>query len=231
MLGDEPEGKLAGGVLEEHGDEAFHRTEGGAVDHHRTVLLVVSAGIFQAEALGEVIVHLDSTELPTAADGILNHEVKFRAIEGSFALYLASPETLLGASLDDGILSEMPVLVRADIFLLVLRVAQRYLYFEVLEIESLKDIEDDIHHLEELTLDLLGGAEEVGIILRKSAHASQAMELTALFVAIDGAELGKAEGQLTVAARISLEDLTVVGAVHRLEHILLSLLRGLDRLE
>ena len=92
-------------------------------------------------------------------------------------------------------------------------------------------MENNVHHLEELILDLLGSAEEVGVVLRESTHAGEAVELTALFVAIHGAKLCETQRQVAIGTRISLIYLAVVGAVHRLEHILLALLRGLDGLE
>ena len=59
----------------------------------------------------------------------------------------------------------MPVFVRADIFFLVFRIAERYLHFEVLEVKSLEYIQDYIHHLKELILDLLWCYKKMRIIL------------------------------------------------------------------
>ena len=87
----------------------------------------------------------------------------------------------------------------------------------VVEVECLEDIEDDIHHFEELVFDLLGGAEDVCIVLRKSAYASQSMEFARLLVAVYGAEFGDTQGQFAIAAREGAEDFAVVGAVHGLE--------------
>ena len=92
----------------------------------------------------------------------------------------------------------MPVFVAADVFFLVGGVAQRYLCLVVVKFQSLEDVEDDIHHLEELVFDLLGGAEDVGVVLREAAHAGQAVELAALLVAVYGAKLGQALGQVAV---------------------------------
>ncbi len=79
----EPQGESSGGVLEEHGHEAFHRTEGCAVNHHGAVLLVVGSGVFELEAFGEVVVDLNCSELPAAAYCVLfDHEVELRAVEG-----------------------------------------------------------------------------------------------------------------------------------------------------
>ncbi len=231
LVGSEPEGEAAGGVLEQHGHETLHRAEGRAVNHHGTVLLVVGAGVFELEALGQVVVHLDGAELPAAADGVLDHEVEFGTVECGFAKLGAGFESFLGAGFDDGLLGEVPVFVATDVFLLVFGVAERDLSLEVLEVESLEDVEDDVHHLEELVLDLVGSAEDVGVVLRKAAHAGQAVELAALLVAVDGAELGKAQGQVAVRAGSGAEYLAVVGAVHRLEQVLLALLGGVDGLE
>ena len=64
----------------------------------------------------------------------------------------------------------------------------------------------------------------MGIVLGEAAHAGQAVELTTLLVAVNGTELGIADGQVTVAAGSGLVDLAVVGAVHGFEHVLLTLL-------
>ncbi len=55
------------------------------------------------------------------------------------------------------------------------------------------------------------------IVLREATHAEQAVEHAGAFVAINGAELGEADGQLTIAAQARLENQHVAGAVHRLE--------------
>ncbi len=140
------------------------------------MLLIVGTGVFETETLRQIVVHLNGAELPAAAYGILDHEVEFRTVECSLTLHLTGFEALFGTCLDDGALGEMPVLVASDIFLLVPGVAQGYLRLEILEIESLEDVEDNIHHLEEFSLDLLRGAEEMGIVLRESADTGQAVE-------------------------------------------------------
>ena len=59
LLGGEPQGEVAAGVLDEHGGEALERAEGGTVNHDGSLLLVVLVGILQLEALGQVVVYLD----------------------------------------------------------------------------------------------------------------------------------------------------------------------------
>ena len=101
----------------------------------------------------------------------------------------------------------------------------------ILETEGLEDEGDDFHHTQELIFELVGGAEEVCVVLREAAHAGESVELAALLVAIDGAELGKTNGQVLVAAGRGLVNLAVVRAVHGLEHIFLTLLGCVDGLE
>ena len=65
--------------------------------------------------------------------------------------------------------------------------------------------------------DLLRRDEQMGIILREAAHAGHAVQFAGLLVAIDGAELGQADGQIAIAARLRLVNVDVMRAVHRLE--------------
>ena len=71
----------------------------------------------------------------------------------------------------------------------------------------------------------------MGVVLREGAHAGQSVQLAGLFVAIDGTELGDAQGQVTIAAGLPGEDFAVVRAVHGFQHVLFVLLGGVDGLE
>ena len=155
----------------------------------------------------------------------------FRTVEGGLADLLAGVETLLAASLADGVLALLPDLVAADILLRVLRVAQGDLRLEVLKLEDGKHLLDDVDDVLKLRLHLIRTHEDVGVVLREGAHARQSVELAALLVAEDRAKLGDAQRQVLVGARLAREDLAVVRTVHRFEHILLVLLRGVDGLE
>ena len=63
----------------------------------------------------------------------------------------------------------------------------------------------------------------MGVVLSERTHSGQSVQLAALLVAIYRAELRTTERQLLVGAGLGGEDHTVVGAVHRLEQILLTL--------
>ena len=222
---------MTGSVLNEHSSEALERTERCTVDHHRGLLRVVLSGVLQLEALREVVVDLDRTELPLTTDGILNHEVELRTIEGSLTELLVGVETLLLTSLTDSVLALLPDLVRTDILVSVLRVTERDLSIVVFETEDLEDLEDDVDDRLKLRLHLIGAHEDVGIVLGERTHTGQSVQLTALFITEDGTELSDTQRQILVGTGLARIDLTVVRAVHRLEHIFLVGFRSMDRLE
>jgi len=61
----------------------------------------------------------------------------------------------------------------------------------------------------------------MGVVLGKATHAQQPMQHAAALIAIDGAQLSPAQGQLPVGTHVTLVDHDVKGAVHRLDIILL----------
>ena len=67
---------------------------------------------------------------------------------------------------------------------------------------------------------LLAGAEDVGVVLGHAPHAGEPLEHTGLLVAIDGAELEEAHGQLAVGALAAPVHEDVERAVHGLEVVL-----------
>ena len=71
----------------------------------------------------------------------------------------------------------------------------------------------------------------MGIILGETAYTGKSVELAALLITVHGAELCETQRQVAVGTRRAAEYLAVMRAVHRLEHIFLTLLRGLDELE
>ena len=201
------------------------------MDHHRAVTLVVGAHVFQLEAFREVVVHLDGTQLPAAADGVFHHEVELRAVESGFAVFHHGGQAFLGGRLDDGGFGLLPVLVGADVLAAVNLVAQRHLGRELVELQRAENVKHDVDDLAELFLELVGTAEEVGVVLRKAADAGQAVQLTALLVTVHSAEFREAERQVAVRTGLRLVDLAVVRAVHRFEQVLLPFLRGGDGTE
>jgi len=56
------------------------------LNHDRTVGLVILADVFKAKPFGEIRIKLNGTELPDAANCILDLDVDFRAVKCSLTL-------------------------------------------------------------------------------------------------------------------------------------------------
>ena len=90
LLGREPQRELAARMLQQYGHETLHRAERRAVNHDRAVQFVVRALVRQVEPLRQVVVHLNGSQLPLAADGVLDHEVELGTVERGFATSVKS---------------------------------------------------------------------------------------------------------------------------------------------
>ena len=125
----------------------------------------------------------------------------------------------------------LPVLFAADVFVAG-RIAERKLHAVILEADRLQHEQHKVERDAELVLDLLGRAEEMGVVLSEAADAEHAVEFARLLVAIDGAELGEPHRQVAVTPRLRFVNLNVVRAVHRLEQVpLLGVLPAMEDLD
>ena len=166
--------------------------------HYGTVFLVVGTHIFEAESFGQVIVYLYRTQLPAATDGIFHHKVELRTVEGGFAIFYTCLQAFFLASLYNSAFGLLPVFVASYIFFAIIGVAERYLCLILLEVERIEYDKDDVHYFEELIFELVGTAEDVGIVLRKAAYTCQTVQLTALLITVNRSELGKSQGKVAI---------------------------------
>ena len=185
-------------MLDEHSGETLHRSEWCTVYHHRCLLGVVLSCVFEFETLRQVVIHLNGTQLPTAANRIFHHKVELRTIEGCFAIFHLCLQAFLLTSIDDGLLALCPNLIRTDILLLVVRITKGNLRLHILEVEDREHRLDDVHNAEELTFHLIRTTEDMGIILRERTYTSQSVQLTTLLVAINGTELSNTQRQVFI---------------------------------
>ena len=222
---------MSAGVFKQHGGESLDGSERSAVDHDRALLASVRVGIFKLEPLRQVIVHLNGAELPLPADSVLDHKVKLRAVEGGLAIFNNGLQALFLSGFDDGVLSLLPVLVASDVLGLVVWIPEGNLGRVLVELEDPEHIEDQVDDLLELTLELVRGHEHVGVILGEGTYPGKSVELSALLVTVNGSELRQSQRKILVRPWRRAEYLAVMRAVHRFEHIFLTLLRSVDRLE
>ena len=75
---------------------------------------------------------------------------------------------------------------------LVVGVPGGELDFELLEAEGFEDGFGEVDAGDDFVFDLLGGAEDVGVVLGKAADAEQAVHGAGALVAVDVAEFGVA---------------------------------------
>jgi len=81
---------------------------------------------------------------------------------------------------------------------------------------------DTVHQTndpEDLVLELVGRAVDVGVVLGEVAHAEEAVEDAAHLVTVHLAELGDAHRQVAVRTPAALVDKQAAGAVHRLHRV------------
>ena len=99
-------------------------------------------------------------------------------------------------------------------------VARRKLHFVAVEAEGGQDQFREFHAGGNFIFDLFGGAENVRVVLRESAHAQQAVHHARALVAVDRAEFRQAHGQLAVTAARGFINHDVARTIHGLELIL-----------
>ena len=111
------------------------------------------------------------------------------------------------------LLGDLPLLVGADRLLR----PGRQLDADVLEPERRVELVDRLADVDDLALDLIGHAEDVGVVLGEGADAEQPVQDALALVAGDVAVLGQPQRQVAVGVPGGVEDEAGAGAVHRLQ--------------
>src|SRR5690606_27319791 len=114
---------MAGEVLDQDAEEAFHRAADGAMDHDGLLLLRIRADIERAEPLGQVEVDLRRAALPFAADRVLQRIFELRTVKRALARQDVGLDAAARLLLDlpedarHDLFGVIPVLVGADALL------------------------------------------------------------------------------------------------------------------
>ena len=209
----EPHRQAAGVLLDQDADEPLQRAQDGAVQHHRPVLLAVLADVAGVQPLGQHEVDLMGAALPLAADRVAQDELQLRPIERAFAGIELGIEPRSRRRLLERLLGAIPDLVAAGANRRAIGEPDEDVGKAEVAIDRLEQIAD----ADRLRGDLLGRAEDVGVVLGERAHAHQAVEGAGRLVAVTRAELGHPQRQITVAVQALVEDLHMRRAVHRLQ--------------
>ena len=214
LHGGKPRGEAALGLLDEVGHEAVERAQNGAVQHDGGLLGAVLVDVLQVELGRQAEIELAGGQGVLVAHGRLDVDVELGAVEGGLTDLLGEVDAQLGQNLAKGALGLLPHLVVLMVLVLVLRVAQRKDAAVVGDAKVLVDAEDEVAHARDLGLDLVGGHEDVRVVLTEVTAALDALERSARLVAEVVRDLGQTDGQLLVGVGLVGVDHHVVRAVH-----------------
>ena len=160
-------------------------------------LRAVRVGVLEREALGELVVELHRAELPRAPQEVLHLEVDLGRVEGALARVRRERDAVLLEHAPQRRLRALPGLGGAH----RLRRTRRQLDRDLAEAEHLVDLADAADHAHHLGLDLVLGAEDVGVVLAERAHAREAGDDAAALGAVQAPEVGEAQRQVAVRAQ------------------------------
>ena len=193
------------------------------MDHVRPVGLAIVADVGHVEPLRLVEVELDRRELPGTFEGVEDMEVDLRPVEHGLPFHpgVREPPPLQGPH--EGHLRLVPHRVAPDVVLPVLRIAHRQGNLVVTEPERPQDAKGQVQAPQDLVLDLVGAADDVGIVLGKPPHPQKPVQHARPLEPVHRPELGVADGQVAVGAGTGLVDRDVERAVHRFQVELLAL--------
>ena len=116
--------------------------------------------------------------------------------------------------LDELALGEVPLVVRPELV-----VGPGRELGPRLDLEEPVEVAEVLEAAVELGVDLLLGAEDVGVVLRHVADAGEPVQRSGELVAVERRRLGVAQRQLAVAPQLAAEEEHVAGAVHRLDRV------------
>ena len=194
LFGCQPKRHFAGIAFNHHAEEALHRAQHGAVQHHRTVLIAILANISGVQTLRQHKVELQRAALPCAANCIAQVIFDFRAvkraligqffpIEADFCQRVA--QALLGA-IPDRIITGPHI------------GAQRQLDRHIGEAQILVDLCHQPAKINGFRNNLVFAAENMRVILRHLAHPHQAVQRAMRLVAVTAAKFGHAYRQVAI---------------------------------
>ena len=210
LPGRQPQRQVACEVLDQDADEPLQGTEERAVQQHRSMPVAVLSDIGRAQPAGQVQVDLQRSALPLAADGVLERELDFRPVESPFAGVVGVVQAKRIHGLLQRLLGPVPYPVIPDPAFRTVGELDHH----VLKTHVPVDAEHQVADRARLLGDLVGRAENVGIVLGKGPNPHQAVKRAGGFVTVHLAELGQAQGQLPIAAQLVREHLNMPGAVH-----------------
>ena len=197
-------------MLDQSTAESFQRAKHGAVHHDHFLPITVGSDEVYIEAIRQVQVDLNGRTLPFAADGVIELDVDLRCVEYSTTLI----DLIVHVPLLHGVFQrargKSPLFIGAERFLR----ARGEISFVGIS-EGFHHHIDQIENAFDFTFQLLRRAEDVRVVLGKSADAQHAVQYSGTFIAIDSAQLCESQRQVTITAQTRFVDHDVTWTVHR----------------
>ena len=185
------------------------------MQHNRLVFLAVFADVGNVKTLRQVHVYLNGAALPFAADGVFQDELQFGTVESAFAFVDLEFIAVRGQRVGQGVFAQIPDFVGADPVNAVRTGGKVDL--DVFKTEVLVNVENQFQRGNALFFHLFRGAEDVGIVLGKFAYPHQPHQRTGGLVAVNLAEFGNAQRQVTVRFDALFVNQQAARAVHRFD--------------
>ena len=181
------------------------------MNHDRTVVFAVCAGVFQLKPLRHLHVQLDGTALPGPAKAVLQMEVNLRAIESAVALvnHIFFVQLLQGSNQAVG--GDFPIFVASDV--IFRHGGQFHMVFKA---KHRINVVNELCYTDNLILNLLFGHKDMSIVLSKAAYPHQAVQRAGQLMPVYEAQFPHPQRQVTVGMRFRLIDQHASGAVHGL---------------
>src|ERR1039458_2914832 len=147
-----------------------------AVHHQGLMRLAILGDVLQAEAPRQSEIELHGGELPQPADGVHQLYVDLGSVEGGLVGHHLHRHIEPRGGFRERVFGQLPLLGRAIVLAAGAVVPGGKLGFILIEAVGVKRIDGELQTVDDLVFDLLGSAEDVRIVLRKSADAEQAVQ-------------------------------------------------------
>mmetsp|Transcript_5067 Transcript_5067/g.9371 ORF Transcript_5067/g.9371 Transcript_5067/m.9371 type:complete len:558 (-) Transcript_5067:471-2144(-) len=218
LAGIEPEGPLGCVVFGQNGQHPLHTSEDGAVNDDGAFLSTRLGDVGEVESDGQLEIELHGGALELAAQGVVDSDVDFGPVEGAIpGIERPGPSGAL-EGVFQGRFGPVPELEFAQIAF-----GAGGQGHGVFETEDVVHLAEQLEEAGDLLHDLVGAAEDVGVVLLEATDASESLESAAELVAVEDAKVGETKGEFAVGADAVAEHEAMARAVHGLEPKLLLL--------
>src|SRR5947207_1892926 len=155
------------------------------MQHERLLARAVFRDIFQLKALGQIEIKLHRGELPGTANGVHQLDVNLGAVERCLSGDGLVGQVAAGERIFERPNSQFPFVVATEEIAVIVRIPDAQFDVELVKAKRLENGQSKINAADNLVLNLLRSAKDMGIVLGKAADAHQAVHHAGTLVAIN----------------------------------------------